>query len=57
MRQVGICGVGHTKFGKSQVPFLDMLCDAAYEAMQDAGAKSGKDNVIDQIFVSSMAPV
>ena len=52
MRQVGICGVGHTKFGKSQVPFLEMLCDAAYEAMQDAGAKSGKDNVIDQIFVS-----
>lgn len=54
MRQVGIVGVGHTKFGKSRVPFVDMLCDAALEAMDDAGAKTGKDNVIDQVFVASM---
>ncbi len=54
MRQVGIVGVGHTKFGKSNVPFLDMLCQAALEAMDDAGAKTGRKNVIDQVFVGSM---
>ena len=54
MRQVGIVGVGHTKFGKSSVPFLDMLCDAALLAMDDAGAKTGRRNVIDQVFVGSM---
>ena len=54
MRQVGIVGVGHTKFGKSTVPFIDMLCDAALQAMDDAGAKTGRKNVIDQVFVGSM---
>ena len=54
MRQVGIVGVGHTKFGKSNVPFLDMLCEAALLAMDDAGAKTGRRNVIDQVFVASM---
>ncbi|MCE5188959.1 MAG: acetyl-CoA acetyltransferase [Eubacteriales bacterium] len=54
MRQVGIVGVGHTKFGKSNVPFLDMLCEAALLAMDDAGAKTGRRNVIDQVFVGSM---
>lgn len=54
MRQVGIVGVGHTKFGKSEVPFIDMLCEAALEAMDDAGAKTGSKNVIDQVFVGSM---
>ncbi len=54
MRQVGIVGVGHTKFGKSTVPFLDMLCEAALQAMDDAGAKTGRRNVIDQVFVGSM---
>ncbi len=54
MRQVGIVGVGHTKFGKSNVPFIDMLCEAALEAMDDAGAKTGRRNVIDQVFVGSM---
>lgn len=54
MRQVGIVGVGHTKFGKSEVPFLDMLTEAALEAMDDAGAKTGRGNVIDQVFVASM---
>lgn len=54
MRQVGIVGVGHTKFGKSTVPFLDMLCEAALQAMDDAGAKTGRKNVIDQVFVGSM---
>ena len=54
MRQVGIVGVGHTKFGKSNVPFIDMIGDAALEAMDDAGAKTGRKNVIDQVFVASM---
>lgn len=54
MRQVGIVGVGHTKFGKTSVPFLDMLCEAALLAMDDAGAKTGRKNVIDQVFVASM---
>ena len=36
MREVGIVGVGHTKFGKSDVSFLDMLTQAALEAMDDA---------------------
>ncbi len=54
MRQVGIVGVGHTRFGKSTVPFIDMLCDAALQAMDDAGAKTGRKSVIDQVFVGSM---
>ena len=54
MREVGIIGIGHTKFGKSNVPFLDMACAAALEAMDDAGAKTGNKNVIDQVFVGSM---
>lgn len=54
MREVGIVGIGHTKFGKSPVPFLDMACAAALEAMDDAGAKTGRKNVIDQVFVGTM---
>ena len=54
MRQVGIVGVGHTKFGKTNGSFLDMLCEAALLAMDDAGAKTGRRNVIDQVFVASM---
>ncbi len=54
MRQVGIVGVGHTKFGKTNGTFLDMLCEAALLAMDDAGAKTGRRNVIDQVFVGSM---
>ena len=54
MRQVGIVGVGHTKFGKTNGSFLDMLCEAALLAMDDAGAKTGRRSVIDQVFVASM---
>lgn len=54
MREVGIIGIGHTKFGKSTVPFLDLCCDAALQAMDDAGAKTGKENVINQVFVGTM---
>ena len=55
MREVGIVGIGHTKFGKSNVPFIDMACDAALQAMDDAGAKTGRKNVIDQVFLGKMA--
>lgn len=54
MREVGIVGVGHTKFGKTSVPFLEMLAEAALQAMDDAGAKTGRRSVIDQVFVASM---
>ena len=54
MRQVGIVGVGHTKFGKTNGSFLEMLCEAALLAMDDAGAKTGRKNVIDQVFVATM---
>ena len=55
MREVGIVGIGHTKFGKSNVPFIDMTCEAALQAMDDAGAKTGRKNVIDQVFIGTMA--
>ena len=55
MREVGIIGIGHTKFGKSAVPFIDMACEAALQAMDDAGAKTGRKNVIDQVFIGTMA--
>lgn len=55
MRQVGIVGVGHTKFGKwSGGTFTDMLCAAAVEALDDAGVKLSKEHGIDQVFVASM---
>ena len=38
MREVGIVGVGHSKFGKmSGGTFTDMLSMAAIEALDDAG--------------------
>ena len=55
MREVGIIGIGHTKFGKLAVPFIDMACEAALQAMDDAGAKTGRKNVIDQVFIGTMA--
>ncbi len=54
MREVGIVGVGHTKFGKWDGTFLEMITQAGLEAMDDAGAKTGAKNVIDQVFVASM---
>jgi acetyl-CoA C-acetyltransferase len=55
MRQVGIVGVGHTKFGKwSGGTFTDMLSSAAMEALDDAGVKPGEGHVVDQVFVASM---
>ena len=55
MREVGIVGIGHTKFGKwSGGTFVDMLSKAALEALDDAGAKTGENHGIDQVFVASM---
>lgn len=55
MREVGIVGVGHTKFGKwSGGTFSDMLSLAATQALDDAGVKTGKGHGIDQVFVASM---
>ena len=54
MREVGIVGVGHTKFGKSSVPFMEMLSQAALEALEDAGIKCIEGHGIDQVLVSSM---
>ncbi|MCI2106180.1 MAG: acetyl-CoA acetyltransferase [Intestinimonas sp.] len=54
MRSVGICGIGHTKFGEYPGSFLTMLCQAALEAMDDAGTSGGPHHVIDQILVSTM---
>lgn len=55
MREVGIVGVGHTKFGKwSGGTLVDMLSKAAVEALDDAGVKTGKGHGIDQVFVASM---
>lgn len=55
MREVGIVGVGHSKFGKfSGGTFIDMLSLAAVEALDDAGVKTGKGHGVDQVFVSTM---
>jgi acetyl-CoA C-acetyltransferase len=55
MREVGIVGVGHSKFGKmSGGTFTDMLSMAAVQALDDAGVKTGTGHGIDQVFVSTM---
>lgn len=54
MRKVYVVGAGHTKFGKSGVPFVDMLSYAAVEALDDAGIKTGDGHGVDQVFVATM---
>ncbi|MGH4117313.1 thiolase C-terminal domain-containing protein [Clostridium sp.] len=55
MREVGIVGVGHSKFGKmSDGTFTDLLSMAAVEALDDAGVKTGNGHGIDQVFVATM---
>ena len=55
MREVGIVGVGHTRFGRWSGSFLDQAATAAVEALHDAGVDlaEGKAN-IDQVFLASM---
>ena len=54
MREVGIVGVGHTKFGKTEQNFLDLLGEAALLCLDDAGLSPGPPAKIDQVFVASM---
>lgn len=54
MREVGIVGVGHLRFGKYEGSLMNMLCEAAVEALDDAGIKTGKGHGVDQVLVSTM---
>jgi acetyl-CoA C-acetyltransferase len=54
MREVGIVGVGHTKFGRFNGSFLDMAATAAKEALDDAGIKPVEGHGVDQLFLASM---
>lgn len=54
MREVGIVGIGHTKFGKTEQDFLDLLGEAALLCLDDAGVECGPKAGIDQVFVASM---
>jgi len=50
MRQVGIVGIGHTKFGRMDYDLVDIMSWASLEAMKDAGITAG----IDQVFVANV---
>lgn len=54
VRQVGIVGVGHTRFGRFEGPFVEMLSQAAVEALDDAGIRTGEGHGVDQVFVATM---
>lgn len=54
MREVGIVGIGHTKFGKTDQEFLDLLGEAALLCLDDAGVMPSPEAGIDQVFVASM---
>lgn len=54
MREVGIVGIGHTKFGKTDQDFLSLLGEAALLCLDDAGTAPGPGAGIDQVFVASM---
>lgn len=55
MREVGIVGAGHTKFGKwTGGTFSDMLCEASTEALDDAGIKTGAGHGVGQVIVGTM---
>lgn len=54
MREVGIVGIGHTKFGKTEQDFLSLLGEAALLCLDDAGVAPGPEAGIDQVFVASM---
>ncbi|MGE5544667.1 MAG: thiolase C-terminal domain-containing protein [Bacillota bacterium] len=52
-RKVGIVGIGHTHFGKWNGSFTDLCCQAAVEALEDAGIRKGSGKV-DQLLLSTM---
>ena len=43
MREVGIVGIGHTKFGKTDRDFLSLLGEAALLCLDDAGVAPGPE--------------
>ena len=43
MRQVGIIGIGHTKFGKTEKGFLELLGEAALLCFEDAQITPGPE--------------
>ena len=47
MRQVGIIGIGHTKFGKTEKGFLELLGEAALLCFEDAQITPGPEAGID----------
>ncbi|MGE5577639.1 MAG: thiolase C-terminal domain-containing protein [Syntrophothermus sp.] len=51
---MGIVGVGHTRFGRFEGPFVEMLSQAAVEALDDAGIRTGEGHGVDQVFVATM---
>lgn len=54
MRQVGIVGIGHTKFGRTSQDFLALLEEAALLCLDDAGIAPGPTAGIDQVLAASM---
>ena len=52
-REVGIVGVGHTRFGKWNGSFTDLCCKAAAEALEDAGVLQ-RSVKVDQLLLSTM---
>jgi len=54
MRKVGIVGIGHTKFGKSEASFLELSCMSALEALEDASIPSWKNGKVDQVVLGTM---
>jgi acetyl-CoA C-acetyltransferase len=50
MREVGIVGIGHTKFGRLDYDLVDIMAWSSLEALKDAGIEGG----IDQVFVANM---
>lgn len=54
MRDVAVIGLGHTKFGKAEKTAIELLAEAATQAMEDAGV-DGKE--VEALFVGSALPM
>ena len=55
MANIGIVGIGHTKFGNlSGYSLTDLLAQAAIDALSDASF-IGRRKEVDQVFVANMA--
>jgi acetyl-CoA C-acetyltransferase len=51
MRAVAIVGIGATRFGRTERPLLDLMCDACLEAFDDAQLG---DRPVDAVYAASM---